>query len=92
MVNFAIAPRSLVSPRRWRRAFFRGIPDYNLINMKRDLKDQSAIDRLRQLVDESLADPRPSLPAREVFRRLRRYHERQLKAAKSKGPRINTAS
>jgi hypothetical protein len=80
MVNFSIAPRNLFSPRRLRRAFFHGIPDYNLINMKRDLKDQSAIDHLRRLIDESLNDPRPALPAREVFRRLRRYHARMLKA------------
>lgn len=32
---------------------------------------------LRQSVEESLADPRPNIPAGQVFRSLRRYHARQ---------------
>jgi len=29
---------------------------------------------LSKLVEDALADPRPSIPAREVFRRLREFH------------------
>jgi antitoxin ParD1/3/4 len=34
---------------------------------------------LRQRVDESLADPRPDIPAGKVFKRLRAHHARRLK-------------
>lgn len=37
---------------------------------------------LRQRVDEAFADPRPNLPAREVFRRLRAHHAEQVQAAR----------
>ncbi len=44
-------------------------------------REESAInDWLRQQVDESLADPRPSVPARTVFARLRKHHAAQAKA------------
>ncbi len=33
---------------------------------------------LREKVEESLSDPRPSIPAREVFARLRAHHEQML--------------
>jgi hypothetical protein len=42
-----------------------------------DDKGATADERLRQLVDESLADPRPSVPARLVFGRLRAHHAGQ---------------
>ncbi len=43
-------------------------------------REESAInDWLRRQIDESLADPRPSEPATDVFRRLRAHHEKQLK-------------
>jgi antitoxin ParD1/3/4 len=38
-------------------------------------------DWLRQRVDEALADPRPDMPAREVFKRLRKRHAERAKAA-----------
>jgi antitoxin ParD1/3/4 len=37
-------------------------------------------DWLRQRVDEALADPRPAMPAREVFERLRKHHVERAKA------------
>ena len=37
-------------------------------------------DLLRRKVAESLADPRPSIPAKEVFERLERKHEARMKA------------
>jgi hypothetical protein len=39
-------------------------------------------DRFRRLVDEALADPRPNVPARQVFKRLRAHHAR---SARTKG-------
>jgi hypothetical protein len=38
---------------------------------------------LRQEVDEVFADPRPNVPAREVFKRLRAHHARSAKAKRS---------
>jgi antitoxin ParD1/3/4 len=44
-------------------------------------REDAAIDEwLRQRIDEAMADPRPSVPAREVFRRLRDHHAAQLNA------------
>ena len=41
-------------------------------------REEAALDRvLRQRVEEAYADPRPSLPAGDVFRRLRDRHERE---------------
>jgi len=37
---------------------------------------------LRRRVDEAFADPRPSIPARDVFKRLRKHHSEQVKAAR----------
>jgi hypothetical protein len=34
---------------------------------------------MRRRVDEALSDPRPNIPARKVFKRLRAYHARQSK-------------
>jgi antitoxin ParD1/3/4 len=45
-----------------------------------------ALDRedewLRDAIQESLDDPRPSIPAEEVFAELRAYHAEQVKADK----------
>ena len=43
--------------------------------MSNDMKHQQSINDewLRERVDEALNDPRPSVLAREVFRRLREY-------------------
>jgi hypothetical protein len=41
-------------------------------------------DRLRQQVDEAFTDPRPNVPAREVFKRLRAHHARSAKAKQTK--------
>jgi antitoxin ParD1/3/4 len=45
-----------------------------------------ALDRedewLREAVRESLDDPRPSIPAEEVFAELRRHHAEQVEADK----------
>jgi antitoxin ParD1/3/4 len=45
-----------------------------------DREDAALNDWVRQRVDESLADPRPSTPARKVFKRLRKHHAEQVKA------------
>jgi antitoxin ParD1/3/4 len=45
-----------------------------------DREDAAVNDWLRQRVDESLADPRPSIPADKVFKRLRAHHAARLKA------------
>ena len=47
-------------------------------------REEAAIDDwLRQRVDDALADPRPSVPAEDVFKRLRKHH-----AADGPGPRV----
>ena len=46
-------------------------------------REEAAVDNwLRQSVDDSLADPRPSTPARTVFKRLRAHHARKVKAGR----------
>jgi len=45
-----------------------------------DREEAALDDLLRQRIEESLADPRPDVPAREVFQRLREHHARQAKA------------
>ena len=48
-------------------------------------REEAAIDDwLRQRVDEAFSDPRPNVPAREVFKRLRRHHAEQVKAKRLK--------
>ena len=38
-------------------------------------REETALDEwMRQRVDEAFADPRPDVPARDVFRRLREHH------------------
>ena len=39
---------------------------------------------LRQQVDQSLNDPRPSVPARDVFKRLRAHHAGRKKARRGR--------
>jgi antitoxin ParD1/3/4 len=44
-------------------------------------REEATIDEwLRRRVEEAFADPRPSIPARKVFERLREYHAEQVKA------------
>jgi antitoxin ParD1/3/4 len=44
-------------------------------------REEAAIDQwLQQQVEEAFADPRPNIPAREVFRRLRKRHALQVKS------------
>lgn len=43
-------------------------------------REETAIDNwLRRQIEEALADPRPSIPAAEVFRELREHHARRVK-------------
>lgn len=44
-----------------------------------DREDAAVGDWLRERVEESFADPRPSVPASEVFKRLRNHHARHMK-------------
>jgi antitoxin ParD1/3/4 len=37
---------------------------------------------LRERVDEAFADPRPSVPARTVFKRLRAHHAKRARAGR----------
>jgi len=39
-----------------------------------DREEAAVTDWLRQRIDEALADPRPSIPARTVFKKLRQHH------------------
>jgi putative addiction module antidote protein, CC2985 family len=44
-------------------------------------REETALNNwLRQRVDEAMADPRPSVPAAKVFKRLREHHARRIKA------------
>ena len=52
-----------------------------------DREEAALKDWLRQHVDEALADPRPNIPAREVFKRLRAHHARHVKA-KRRGTKV----
>lgn len=46
-------------------------------------REREAINELwRAKIKEALDDPRPSVPADEVFAELRAFHERQVEAAK----------
>ena len=46
-------------------------------------REEAALDNwLRRRVDEAFADARPNIPAREVFRRLRKHHSGQVKAGR----------
>jgi antitoxin ParD1/3/4 len=45
-----------------------------------DREEATLNERLRQRVAEALADPRPDVPAGEVFKRLREHHSAVAKA------------
>jgi antitoxin ParD1/3/4 len=47
-----------------------------------DREEAALKDWMGKRIDEALADPRPSIPARTVFKRLRDYHARQSKRAR----------
>ena len=51
-----------------------------------DREEAALDDWLRQRVDEAFADPRPNVPAHEVFKRLRGHHARQVKAGRNEKP------
>lgn len=44
-----------------------------------DREEQAVGEWLKEKVDEAFADPAASVPARDVFRRLRAYHAEQTK-------------
>jgi antitoxin ParD1/3/4 len=47
-------------------------------------REEAMLDELlRERVKASMADRRPSVPARDVFKRLRAHHGRRMKAAKA---------
>jgi antitoxin ParD1/3/4 len=51
-----------------------------------DREEAALDDWMRRRVDEAFTDPRPNILAREVFRRLRDHHARQIEASgKAKG-------
>jgi antitoxin ParD1/3/4 len=50
-----------------------------------DREDAAFDEFLRAKVDAAIKDPRPSVPAADVFRRLRSRHARKLKAGR-RGP------
>ena len=48
-------------------------------------REEAALtDLIRERVEESLADPRPDVPAGDVFKRLRGHHAAQLRKAARK--------
>jgi antitoxin ParD1/3/4 len=48
-------------------------------------REEALLDQvMREKIEASLADPRPDIPAEEVFARLRAHHDEQVKA-KSRG-------
>jgi hypothetical protein len=52
--------------------------------MSRTSREESALnDWLRQRVNAAFADPRPSVPVRAVFKRLREYHARQVRTKRN---------
>ena len=48
-----------------------------------DREEAAVNDWLRQRVDEAFADPRPNVPAREAFKRLRDHHAEQVKTERN---------
>lgn len=47
-------------------------------------REEQAIDEwMRQRVEEAFTDPRPSVPAGDVFKRLRRHHAEQVKTRRN---------
>jgi antitoxin ParD1/3/4 len=46
-------------------------------------REEAAVDEwLRQKIDEAFADPRPNIPAREVFKRLRAYRAERRRSSR----------
>lgn len=44
-------------------------------------REEAALDEwMRQRIDEALSDPRPNVPAADVFKRLREHHAARLKS------------
>ena len=48
-----------------------------------DREEAAVNDWLRRRVDETFADPRPNVPAREAFKRLRDHHAAQMTAERN---------
>lgn len=48
-----------------------------------DREDAALNTWLRQRVDEAFTDPRPNVPAREAFKRLRQHHAKQVKTERN---------
>jgi len=48
-----------------------------------DREEAMLTEWLRQQVDEAFADPKPSMPAREVFKRLREHHAELVRAERN---------
>lgn len=46
---------------------------------KRDLEER--LPSIRALIDRSMNDPKPNIPAEEVFDRLKKMHKKNLKTA-----------
>jgi antitoxin ParD1/3/4 len=49
-----------------------------------DREEAALDDFLRARVEEAMADPRPSVPARDVFKRLRAHHASRAKTSKAR--------
>ena len=45
-----------------------------------DREEAAVNDWLRRKVEEAFADPRPDIPAADVFKRLRAHHAQRMKA------------
>jgi len=48
-----------------------------------DREEAAVSDWLRQRIDEAFADPRPDVPARQAFKRLREHHAKRAKARRN---------
>lgn len=47
-------------------------------------REETALSQwLRERVDEAFADPRPNVPAGDVFKRVRQHHARRLKSGRN---------
>ncbi len=48
-----------------------------------DREETALNDWLRQRVEEAFADPRPNVPAADLFKRLRQHHMKQVRAGRN---------
>jgi antitoxin ParD1/3/4 len=48
-----------------------------------DREEAALTEWMRERVEESIADPRPTRPMEEVFERLRAHHKRRMRAARN---------